>query len=152
MSKRSVKLVVMTAAILATLAVPVSAYVAPVRAPIVDFFRAPDQPYGPGNRGIDYATETGTPVRASASGVVTFAGAVGAVLFVVIAHDDGLRTTYGHLQSLTVVVGQRVETGDVVGEARDRLHFGIRRGDTYLDPLSVLGRGRAHLVPVRSAN
>ena len=80
-------------------------YTPPVDAPIVDHFRPPACTWCPGNRGIDYATAPGTPVAASAAGVVTFAGQVGGQLFVVIAHADGLRTTYAYLADVMVPRG-----------------------------------------------
>ncbi|MDQ3643810.1 MAG: M23 family metallopeptidase, partial [Actinomycetota bacterium] len=83
----------------------------PVEAPVVDHFRPPTTPYGPGNRGIDYATGEGNPVRASADGEVVFAGAVAGSLHVVILHDDGIRTSYSFLATIGVRRGQRVSTG-----------------------------------------
>jgi small subunit ribosomal protein S2 len=113
---------------------PRSAYEPPVDAPITDHFRPPPCPWCAGNRGVDYATAPGTPVRASAGGVVTFAGAIAADLYVTVAHPDGLRTSYAYLASITVRVGQAVAQGAVVGTAAASLHFGVRRGDVYLDP------------------
>ena len=55
---------------------PVVVYRPPVTAPILDPFRPPTTPYGPGNRGIEYATVPGTSVGAAADGVVVFAGPV----------------------------------------------------------------------------
>lgn len=130
-----------------SMGVPAFAYVAPVQGHIVDHFRAPESPYGPGNRGLEYAVESGSLVRATDGGTVTFAGQVGGSLFVTILHDDGLRSTYGHMSSIAVSVGQRVEQSEVVGQSSERLHFGIREGDEYIDPeLLVAGPG-AHLVP-----
>src|SRR5213083_2919534 len=59
-------------------------YVPPVDAPLVDLFRPPATPYGPGNRGIDYGTTPGQPVTAAADGEVVFAGRVGTGLHVVL--------------------------------------------------------------------
>ena len=77
----------------------------PVDGPVVDGFRPPASPFGPGNRGIDYRTEEGSPVRASADGVVDFAGPVGGRLHVVIRHADGVRTSYSFLASIAVHAG-----------------------------------------------
>jgi murein DD-endopeptidase MepM/ murein hydrolase activator NlpD len=125
------------------------AYRPPVDGPVIDHFRPPACQWCPGNRGIDYATAPGAPVRASAAGVVAFAGAIGAERFVVVDHADGLRTTYAFLAAITVAVGQRVAQGDVVGTAAASLHFGVRRGDVYLDPELLLAGDevRARLVP-----
>jgi murein DD-endopeptidase MepM/ murein hydrolase activator NlpD len=121
-----------------------------VEAPIVDHFRPPASPYGPGNRGIDYAAGEGSPVRASADGQVVFAGPVGGRLHVVIRHDDGIRTSYSFLAAVGVRRGQRVSQGDEVGTAGSSFHFGARRGDVYFDPLTLFGpanQARVHLVP-----
>ena len=132
-----------------TLARHVHPYLPPVDGPIVDHFRPPACTWCAGNRGIDYAVAPGTSARASAAGVVTFAGPVGFDLFVVVAHADGLRTTYAFLASVGVSVGDRVAQGQVVGATGDRLHFGVRRGDAYLDPERLLAGlvVRSRLVP-----
>lgn len=127
-------------------------YEAPVDAPVVDTFRPPATPYGAGNRGIDYATEPGTAVRAAAPGVVAFAGAVAGGLHVVILHGDGIRTTASFLRSVEVRRGQRVGANQVVGTAGPSLHFGARAGEAYVDPLVLLagsgdGGARVRLVP-----
>jgi murein DD-endopeptidase MepM/ murein hydrolase activator NlpD len=115
-------------------------YTPPVDAPVVDRFRPPPTPYAAGNRGIDYDTDVGQPVRAAAPGEVVFAGAVGRTRHVVVLHADGLRTSYSFLLDVLVRRGQRVDRGAVVGTAADRLHFGVRTADdAYLDPLAVLG-------------
>jgi murein DD-endopeptidase MepM/ murein hydrolase activator NlpD len=120
----------------------------PVTAPIVDHFRPPVCIWCAGNRGIDYAVAPGTPVHAAGPGRVDFAGPVGNELFVVVSHADGLRTTYAFLQSVSVSVGQTVATGDIVALAGSDLHFGVRQGDTYLDPEPFLigRRLKARLV------
>ena len=127
------------------------AFVAPVDAPIRDPYRPPATPYGPGNRGIEYATDSGTAVRASGGGVVAFAGVIAYERYVSIDHPGGIRTTYSYLLTIAVVAGQRVAQGDVVGTAGTRLHFGARRSGVYIDPASlfavVVGR-RARLVPL----
>ena len=109
-------------------------YRPPVLAPITDHFRAPAHPFGPGNRGIDYATVPGTSVRAAAPGRVTFAGAVAGRLVVVLIHADRLRSTYDGLATITVAGGDDVGAGVALGTASAHLHFGVRDGTTYLDP------------------
>ena len=124
-------------------------YRPPVDAPVVDRFRPPPEPWARGNRGVDYATAPGTPVGAAAPGEVVYAGAVGGTLHVVVLHDDGIRTSYSFLQSVTVRRGDRVGAGQEVGRAGDRLHFGARAGDAYVDPLGLFAGGppEVHLVP-----
>ncbi|MGH2684743.1 MAG: peptidoglycan DD-metalloendopeptidase family protein [Actinomycetota bacterium] len=124
------------------------AYRPPADAPIVDPFRPPAGPYGSGNRGIDLGTERGDEVWAARAGTVVFAGAVAGTLHVVIAHDDGLRTSYSFLGTITVRVGDRVESGTRVGTAGGTTHFGVRAGDAYLDPEVLLAQPlRVRLVP-----
>ncbi|MGH9136590.1 MAG: murein hydrolase activator EnvC family protein [Acidimicrobiales bacterium] len=128
-------------------------YRPPVDGPVVDAFRPPVTPFGPGNRGLEYRTVPSTPVRAAAAGLVVFAGQVGGSLHVSIDHRDGLRTSYSFLASIAVRRGQVVGQGDIVGTAGDRLHFSARAGDVYLDPASLFaasGPTRVRLVPDRS--
>jgi murein DD-endopeptidase MepM/ murein hydrolase activator NlpD len=129
-----------------------SPHVPPVDAPMRDPYRPPATPYGPGNRGIEYATEPGTPVRASADGVVAFAGLIGADRYVSIDHPDGVRTSYSYLETIAVRAGEELRQGDVVGTAGDRLHFGARRNGEYFDPASLFDAvntsRRARLVPI----
>ena len=99
-------------------------YVPPVDAPVVDSFRPPTQPWSSGNRGLEYDTSRGDPVRASADGIVTFAGQVGGSLHVTVLHPDGLRTGYSFLSRVLVSQGQAVRQGDLVGRAGDTFHFG----------------------------
>jgi len=125
-------------------------YQPPVDAPVIDGFRPPTTPYGPGNRGLDYATPPGTPVWAAAPGLVVFAGQVGGTLHVVVLHGDGIRTTYSFLASITVRRDDRVAQGDQVGTSGPTLHFGARNGDSYIAPLSLFSaapRPRARLLP-----
>lgn len=114
-------------------------YSPPVDAPVTDPFRPPPAPWLPGNRGIEYATVPGAPVRAAARGRVTFAGPVAGALHVTVGHPDGIRTSYSFLASLAVVAGADVVRGQVVGTAGGRLHVGARRGTTYIDPASLWG-------------
>lgn len=124
-------------------------YRPPVEGPIIDHFRPPACSWCPGNRGIDYAVPPGTLVRASAPGIVTFAGAIGAQRFVTVLHADGLRTSYAFLATVDVSAGQVVAQGDVVGTSGAAVHFGVRRGTVYLDPELLLAGWRPvpRLVP-----
>lgn len=148
-------LVLCCAAVCSTaVAAPVAAaapppYRPPVDAPILDPFRPPASRYGPGNRGIEYATAPGTPVGAAADGTVTFAGSVGGTRHVTVLHPDGVRTTYSFLDDIDVVVGQRVHQGQRVGTTAASLHLGARRGGAYFDPAALFAPGapQVHLVP-----
>jgi hypothetical protein len=116
-------------------------YVPPVDAPIADPFRPPTGPFGPGNRGLEYDTDRGDPVRASADGTVVFAGPVAGTLHVTLLHPGGVRTSYSFLDRIGVVLGQRVRRGDQVGTAGEMLHFGARAGDAYFDPAALFAGG-----------
>lgn len=115
-------------------------YSPPVDAPVVDPFRPPPQPWLPGNRGIEYATASGTPVGAAGRGVVSFAGPVAGSLHVTVTHPDGIRTSYSYLVTIDVTTGQTVAPGDVIGSSGSRLHVGARRGEVYIDPASLWGQ------------
>src|SRR5438445_5817433 len=124
-------------------------YSPPVDAPVGDPFRPPATPYGPGNRGLEYATAPGTPVHAAADGTVVFAGFVAGKQWITLRHADGLRTTYGPMADSAVATGDTVHRGDVIGRTADALTFTARLGDDYVDPSSLFDEGppRVHLVP-----
>jgi len=128
-------------------------YQPPVPGSIVDPYRPPATLYGPGNRGIDYATTPGEGVGAPADGVVTFAGPVAGGLHVVVLHRDGIRTSLWFLAAVLVTRGQVVGRGQPVGRAGATLHLGARQGEAYLDPATLFsaaepGTGsRSVLVP-----
>ncbi|MFK4598454.1 murein hydrolase activator EnvC family protein [Streptomyces pristinaespiralis] len=138
----------------------------PVGAPrplVVRGWEPPSSPYGPGHRGVDLAATAGTPVRAAASGTVSFAGSVAGrgVLTITLTGtgDPPLRTTYEPVRPL-VEEGAAVTAGQVVASVepgsshcRGCLHWGLRRGTEYLDPLTLLPpwllrRGPSRLLPV----
>jgi len=120
-------------------------------------FAAPPGPYARGHRGVDLAASAASPVRAAGPGAVVFAGRVAARAVVSIEHDRGLRTTYEPVVAL-VAVGRRVRTGEVVGVLSPGhcgpvpcLHWGLRRGREYLDPMTLLRpSGRPVLLPFLS--
>jgi len=107
--------------------------------------------FGPrGNRfhaGLDIAAPRGASVGAAATGRVTWAAplAGGWGNLVVVAHADGVRTMYAHLSTISVKVGQRVETGSrlgTVGATGDatgpHLHFEVRLRGAAVDPRPAL--------------
>jgi murein DD-endopeptidase MepM/ murein hydrolase activator NlpD len=93
--------------------------------------------------GIDLAVPLGTPVHASDSGIVLFAGEQkGYGLLVVIEHEEGLLTLYAHNQSLNVKVGQTIRADEVVSTVGSsgqtsgpHLHFEVRKNGKPVDPL-----------------
>lgn len=66
--------------------------------------------------GLDIATSTGTPIKAAASGTVTFAGYKGSYgNMIVITHANGIQTYYGHCSALYVSAGATVSQGQTIG-------------------------------------
>jgi hypothetical protein len=100
----------------------------------VDGYRPPAHIGAPGNRGWEYRTEPGTVVVAAGDGVVVWAGPVGGSDYVSIQHPDGRRTTYSHVITIGVDVGDVVSAGEPIATSGERLHFGVRVGDEYRDP------------------
>ena len=125
------------------------AYRPPVDAPVVDRFRLPDGHYGAGNRGLEYGTSSGQPVRAVNAGRVSFSGPVAGRIAVSIRHPDGRVSSLTGLEVAAVVRGELVARGAVVGTAGSRTHLGVREDGRYVDPAPLLcvGRRRAVLVP-----
>lgn len=95
--------------------------------------------------GIDYAAPQGTPVNASANGVVALAGATeGMGRTVRLRHANGFETLYGHLATILVRPGQRVEQGTPLGAVGatglatgPHLHYAMFRNGAYANPLRV---------------
>jgi murein DD-endopeptidase MepM/ murein hydrolase activator NlpD len=96
--------------------------------------------------GTDFGVPCGTPVHAAGSGTVVsrgFSGAYGNR--VVVRHGDELETSYNHLASQSVAVGQRVTTSTIIGRVGStglstgcHLHFMSRRGGQLIDPMTLL--------------
>lgn len=118
-------------------------------------FDPPATPYGPGHRGVDLAGTLGEPVRAAGSGTIGYAAPLAGRGVVTVLHDDGLRTTYEPVTA-SVVVGQAVGGGQPIGTLQAGhagcpvaacLHWGLLRGQVYLDPMSLLQPGPIRLLP-----
>jgi murein DD-endopeptidase MepM/ murein hydrolase activator NlpD len=106
---------------------------------------------GAGHSGMDIAAPAGTPVKAPAAGVVTFASPnlylTGGTLL--LDHGHGVSSNFLHLSRIDVKVGDRVEQGQVIaavgatGRATGpHLHWGMNWFDVRIDPLLVLERGQ----------
>jgi murein DD-endopeptidase MepM/ murein hydrolase activator NlpD len=118
-------------------------------------FDPPSTRFGAGHRGVDLAAVPGQQVVAAGAGVVVFAGLVAGRPVVSVDHAGGLRTTYEPVQPV-VAAGQVVARGSPLGgvvaghggcPADACLHWGLRRGDAYLDPLALLRPPRVRLLP-----
>ncbi len=99
------------------------------------------------HKGVDIVAPTGTPVRASADGLVTAAGRMaGYGAMIHLAHGFGMGTRYGHLSRVMVAPGQRVKRGDVIGlvgstgrSTGPHLHYEVFRTGIQVDPRKYLG-------------
>ena len=99
--------------------------------------------------GVDIANEIGTPVRATAPGLVTFTGwTKGYGRVIIIDHGYGWTTRYGHLKNFRTKVGRRVERGEVIAYLGDsgestgpHLQYEIRRHNLPQDPARYLEGG-----------
>jgi len=120
-------------------------------------FDPPAATWLPGHRGVDLAAAIGTPVVAAGSGVITWASVIAGRGVVVVLHPDGRRTTYEPLTP-EVAVGEVVIPGQVLGTISSGtghcgrgpgcLHWGLRLGQEYLDPMSLLRPGDPELLPL----
>ncbi|MCW5725414.1 MAG: M23 family metallopeptidase [Maricaulaceae bacterium] len=117
----------------------------PLRGQIVSTFGP--KPDGRRNDGVNIRANEGDPVRASADGVVVYAGdeLQGYGNLVLVRHEGGWVTAYAHNRRLRVSEGDRVTRGQVIAEAGStgsvdttQLHFEIRRGVTPEDPMRHL--------------
>jgi murein DD-endopeptidase MepM/ murein hydrolase activator NlpD len=118
----------------------------PLIGPITQKFGETLTKYG-FHQGIDIDGDTGDPVRAARGGRVTVAGRWDECggLQVHIDHGDGLASWYRHLSRVDVRVGARVSVGAAIGAVGatgcafgSHLHFAIRKGGTFVDPLRYL--------------
>jgi murein DD-endopeptidase MepM/ murein hydrolase activator NlpD len=99
--------------------------------------------------GIDIANSIGTPILAASDGVVIDAGpAAGFGMWVKVRHADGTVTVYGHVNTITCSLGQRVMAGDQIATMGNRgnstgphLHFEVLlNGTDRVDPLPWLAK------------
>ena len=102
--------------------------------------------WGRMHEGIDIAVGSGTPVVASASGVVIVAGWMGGYgNLVVVDHGNGISTAYGHNTSVAVGFGQSVAQGQLIAYSGNtghstgpHIHFEVRINGSAVDPLGYL--------------
>ena len=128
----------------------------PPRPAVLRRFQQPRNQWSPGHRGVDLLAAVGQPVLSAGDGIVAFSGVISGRGVITVRHSGGLRTTYepvdGRLPSGTLVnrgapIGVLSPTPGhcVPGHC---LHWGAISGQTYHDPLSLLGFGRPILLPL----
>jgi murein DD-endopeptidase MepM/ murein hydrolase activator NlpD len=114
--------------------------------PIARPFDRPEEQWSAGHRGADLVGRPGQPVRSALAGTVSYVGRIAGRGIVTVDHGR-VRTTY---QPVAAVVqrGTQVTEGQVIGRLllagshcapTACLHWGLIRGDTYLDPLTLVG-------------
>lgn len=108
-----------------------------------------NDPKGAGVRlheGMDMAGDYGSPVYATADGVVIAAGwSNGYGRLIKIKHAFGIETRFAHLAQIRVEVGQRVSRGDRIGDMGNsgrstgtHLHYEVRIGGAYVNPMTFI--------------
>jgi murein DD-endopeptidase MepM/ murein hydrolase activator NlpD len=100
-----------------------------------------------GHRAIDYAAETGTPIRAVGDGTITFAGwdSRGYGNMVSIRHNSTYSTNYAHQSKMAVKNGQKVKQGDIIGyvgstgfSTGPHLHYEMLKNGAKINPLQEI--------------
>ncbi|MDO4907651.1 M23 family metallopeptidase [Neisseria sp.] len=94
--------------------------------------------------GIDYAAPTGTPIRATADGVLTFKGWQGGYgNTVILQHSNGVETLYAHMSAFSPAKG-RVKAGDIIGyvgstgrSTGPHLHYEVRKNGQHMNPTAI---------------
>lgn len=106
--------------------------------------------WGRMHEGHDWAGPSGTPIHATADGVVSYAGRSGGYgNLIKISHDFGYETRYAHLSKIRVKVGQRVSRGERIGDMGNtgrstgtHLHYEIRIGGKAINPMKYIKAAR----------
>ena len=101
----------------------------------------------PFHKGIDVANSYGTAILASDGGTVEYAGwRSGYGYLVIIDHDNGFKTYYGHNRALEVSTGEHVYPGQLIARmgatglaTGPHCHFGIMLNGTFVNPMNYLG-------------
>ena len=117
----------------------------PVRGAVIAGYGANVE--GNRNDGIDISVPEGTPIKAAENGVVIYAGSSLKELgnAVLVRHDDGTVTVYGHAGDLSVQRGQKIQRGQTVAASgmsgnakRPKVHFEVRKNATPVNPMTFL--------------
>jgi murein DD-endopeptidase MepM/ murein hydrolase activator NlpD len=117
----------------------------PVRGAVIAGYGANVE--GNRNDGIDISVPEGTPIKAAENGVVIYSGSSLKELgnAVLVRHDDGTVTVYGHAGELNVQRGQKIQRGQTVATSgmsgnatRPKVHFEVRKNATPVNPMTFL--------------
>ena len=122
-------------------------------APISSGFGARNDPFlgRPAmHTGVDFRAPMGYPVPAALGGTIVSAGWDGGYGNMIdVDAGNGIVTRYGHLSAIKVKVGQRVQTGQIIGQVGStgrstgtHLHYEIRVNDRPIDPMNYIVPGR----------
>ena len=115
----------------------------PVSGIITSRFGSNDSVRDHSHSGLDIAAPYATPIKAAASGTVTFSGNAndGFGNYVIISHGNGVTTVYAHCSSLLVSAGQTVSQGEVIARVGstgnstgNHLHFEVRKNGVTYNP------------------
>jgi murein DD-endopeptidase MepM/ murein hydrolase activator NlpD len=98
------------------------------------------------HKGLDIAGPVGTPIYATADGIIGRAQWVsGYGKYVEVEHGNAIQTRYGHLSAMNVMSGQRIKQGDIIGfmgstgrSTGSHLHYEVRIGGEPVNPMSFL--------------
>jgi murein DD-endopeptidase MepM/ murein hydrolase activator NlpD len=108
-----------------------------------------------GHKGIDLAAPVGTPVYATADGVVSRADWFSSYgLYIALEHGAEIQTRYGHLSRLNVIAGQKVRKGDLIGyvgstgrSTGPHLHYEVRLAGAAVNPVPYMQADGFDLQP-----
>ena len=113
------------------------------------------------HQGIDIPMPAGTPIRAAKNGVVSRTGNNSTMgfrgygNFILMDHGDDVQTFYAHCLSVTVIQGQRIMQGQIIGyvgstgrSTANHLHFEVRVGNNKVDPMRYLA-GNSQLASTK---
>jgi murein DD-endopeptidase MepM/ murein hydrolase activator NlpD len=107
------------------------------------------------HKGVDIPGPVGTPIFATADGVIGRAQWVsGYGKYIEVEHGNAIQTRYGHLSGLNVVSGQRVRQGEIIGfmgstgrSTGSHLHYEVRIAGEPVNPMSFLAAAQPVAIP-----
>ncbi len=135
----------------------------PVTGRLMDGYGHRSDPFsgeGAMHTGIDISASMGSPVKSTADGIVAYSGwNSGYGRCVIVDHGNGYQTLYGHLSRASVIVGEEVRQGEIVGlvgtsgrSTGPHLHYEVRIHSTPVNPYRFLARLTAMKSPAPSSD